>query len=276
LTNTRDWILRFIKGMIIGSGFILPGVSGGALAAVLGLYERIIEFLANPFRNLRESFLFFLPVGLGGLSGVFLLSIAIAYFLGAYEAQILWLFAGCIIGTLPALWRQSGERGRRRGHMLILAAAAVFGYILLLAGEASVADELPQTMLTWLIAGAIVGLGAIIPGLSSSNFLVYLGLYQPMAEGIRDLNFSVILPLALGGIVCVLIFSKAMNYILRHAYTGLYHAIIGIVIASTVMIIPFDYDYSGMGLVVCIILFAVGILAGRCLTRLESKKDKST
>lgn len=56
--NKSDWFLRFIKGMFIGSGFILPGVSGGALAAVFGIYERIISFLAHITKNFKENVLF--------------------------------------------------------------------------------------------------------------------------------------------------------------------------------------------------------------------------
>lgn len=67
----KDWLLRFVKGMFIGSGFILPGVSGGALAAVFGMYERLISFLAHLTRNFKENVLFFLPVGLGGISESF-------------------------------------------------------------------------------------------------------------------------------------------------------------------------------------------------------------
>ena len=72
--TTKDWMLRFVKGMFIGSGFILPGVSGGALAAVFGMYERLISFLAHLTNNFKENVLFFLPVGLGGVTGIFLLS----------------------------------------------------------------------------------------------------------------------------------------------------------------------------------------------------------
>ncbi|MEL5939996.1 DUF368 domain-containing protein, partial [Tetragenococcus halophilus] len=80
--GTKDWILRFVKGMFIGSGFILPGVSGGALAAIFGIYERIIGFLAHITRNFKENVLFFLPVGLGGLTGIFILSFAVSFLLG--------------------------------------------------------------------------------------------------------------------------------------------------------------------------------------------------
>ena len=69
-----DWLLRFVKGIFIGSGFILPGVSGGALAAVFGVYERIISFLAHLTRDFKKNVRFFIPLGLGGIAGVFLFS----------------------------------------------------------------------------------------------------------------------------------------------------------------------------------------------------------
>lgn len=75
--TTKDWMLRFVKGMFIGSGFILPGVSGGALAAVFGMYERLISF-SPPYKISKKMFCF-LPVGLGGVTGIFLLSFSQFY-----------------------------------------------------------------------------------------------------------------------------------------------------------------------------------------------------
>ena len=106
-----DWILRFVKGIFIGSGFILPGVSGGALAAVFGVYERIITFLAHITRNFKENVIYLIPIGFGGITGVFIFSFVVSFLLEAYETQILWFFVGCIVGTAPALW-QEAEIGR--------------------------------------------------------------------------------------------------------------------------------------------------------------------
>lgn len=68
-----NWIFRLIKGMIIALGFILPGVSGGVLAAILGIYERMLHFLAHIRQDFKKNFLFFLPVGIGGILGLVLL-----------------------------------------------------------------------------------------------------------------------------------------------------------------------------------------------------------
>lgn len=266
-----DWILRFVKGIFIGTGFILPGVSGGALAAVFGIYERMISFIANITKNFKENFLFFFPVGLGGVTGVFLLSFAVSFFLDAYEVQILWFFIGCILGTLPALWKQAGKKGRNTGHLGIMAVTAVAGYIFLRYGESIIDGSLPLNPLTWVMAGAIIGLGAIVPGLSPSNFLVYLNMYKPMTDGIKSLDFGVIIPIGIGGVICVLALSKLMNYIFSKAYTGLFHFILGIVFASTVMIIPTNFNYLSPGVVVCILACIGGILLGYWMSTLEEK-----
>lgn len=132
--TTKDWMLRFVKGMFIGSGFILPGVSGGALAAVFGMYERLISFLAHLTKNFKENVLFFLPVGLGGVTGIFLLSFLVSFLLGAYETTILWFFVGCIAGTVPALWKEAGKKGRDTSDVIIMVVTFVLAYLFLLYG----------------------------------------------------------------------------------------------------------------------------------------------
>ena len=72
--KTESVLSRFLKGVVIALGFILPGVSGGVLAAILGIYERMLRFMAHLTKNFKENLLFFLPVGIGGIVGMGLLS----------------------------------------------------------------------------------------------------------------------------------------------------------------------------------------------------------
>ena len=270
-SGTKDWILRFVKGMFIGSGFILPGVSGGALAAIFGIYERIISFLAHITKNFKENVLYFIPVGLGGVTGVFLLSFAVSFLLGTYETIILWFFVGCIAGTVPALWKEAGKKGRSQRDLIILAVSFIAGYLFLWKGS-SLFSEVPQNFGTWIIAGGLIGLGMIVPGLSPSNFLVYMGMYKAMSDGIKDLNFSVIVPIAIGGLVTVLGLSKVMDYIFSKAYPQLFHFILGIVFASTIMIIPTNYTgFTAGNYLFCVILFIAGAALGAWMSRLEEK-----
>ena len=269
-----DWILRFIKGIFIGSGFILPGVSGGALAAVFGVYERIISFLAHITRDFKKNVIYLIPLGLGGVTGVFLFSFVVSFFLETYETQILWFFVGCIIGTIPALWQEAGKKGRQSKHIVILIIGFILSLAFLFYDERLFGGDIPQNFVTWTLAGSLIGLGVIIPGLSPSNFLVYLGMYKDMSDGIKGLNFMIIIPIAIGAILTVLIFSKLADYIINKAYAGFFHIIMGVVFASTLMIVPRDYNYRSLGTLACIVLLVAGAGFGNWMSNLEKRYKK--
>ncbi len=266
-----DWLLRFGKGMLIGTGAILPGVSGGALAAVFGLYERLISFLAHLTQDFKNNILYFLPVGFGGVTGIFFLSFALSYFLENYEVQIIWFFIGCIVGILPALIKQAGKKGRTAKHVIITVVTGIAMLAVLWFMERYVNSEMPLNFFTWILGGAIFGLGLIVPGLSPSNFLVYLNMYKPLTDGIKNLDFAVIIPCAIGGLLIILALSKLIDSIFNKAYAGMFHFILGVVFASTIMIVPTDYNYLSLGTVACAVACMGGICLGLWMSRLEEQ-----
>ncbi len=270
--NLFDWIFRFIKGMFIGTGAILPGVSGGAMAAVFGIYEKIIAFLSNIRKDFLKNVFFFIPVLLGAAFGMWLLTKPLEYFLGVAEIQVKWCFIGCIVGTLPALFREAGKQGRKPRHIVETIVVAVIGSIGLWAASQYLSVTLPQNFFTWMLSGLIFALGMIVPGLSPSNFLMYFNIYEPMTAGIGDLNFEVILPLLIGAVVCILLFAKLMSWLLAKAYAGIFHFILGVVIASTAIIIPLDYTNADAAVyIVSAVLFLVGLAVGLFMNWLEKK-----
>src|SRR5699024_3189375 len=156
----------------------------------------------------------FFPVGLGGLAGIFVLSCAVSFLLGNYETVILWFFVGCIVGTVPALWREAGKRGRSRKAIVNLIVTFIVFVLFLSFGELLFTTAIEQNTWTWLLAGGLIGLGMIVPGLSPSNFLIYLGMYKAMSDGIKHLDFGVIIPIGIGVVACVLLLSKLVEFIL--------------------------------------------------------------
>lgn len=272
--NVFDWFFRLIKGMFIGLGVILPGVSGGALAAVFGIYERMISFLSNIFKDFWKNVSFFIPVGVGAIVSVFALSHPLDYFLKHNKVQVLWCFIGCIIGTLPALWREAGKEGRKKIHIWVAVITAIVACVGLLLARQYLNVEVPQNTFTWIMAGAIFAFGFIIPGLSPSNFLMYMNLYEPMNEGIKNLDMSILIPVAIGGIACVLLFAKLIGYILKRAYAPIFHFIFGVVVASTVIILPAFKDYTGMTVaadIVTVLLAIAGFAVGYSMELLDKK-----
>ena len=276
-----SWIIRLIKGVVIALGFILPGVSGGVLAAILGIYERMLSFLAHIRRNFKADFLYFLPVGIGGILGIGLLSRPLEFLLAHYQVIVLWGFAGAIVGSLPALWQEAESRSKRdKVDWTWLIGTFVISLIILYTLP-YIFGTLPDNFATFILAGALIALGVLVPGLSPSNLLLILGLYSPMLTGFKNFDLvNVFLPIAIGGILAMLLFAKSMEHLLEHHHSRVFHFILGIVAASTVLILVPNHQsaesisYAGSGVltfVLAAIFTALGLWLGLWMSRLEER-----
>jgi len=264
-----DWIIRVVKGIFVGIGFITPGLSGGVLAVVFGIYEPLMRFLGNLKEKFIKNLVFFIPVGIGGVVGVVAFSAVVDFAFRNYAAQFTWLFIGFIAGTFPSLFKTAGKQGRKSWHWLLLAAIAVGTVFFMRWMESFRSVQLAPSFANWVLSGALIGLGVVVPGMSPSNFLIYLGLYQPMAFGIRHLDLGVIVPLMLGGMLVVLLLARLISWLFKKFYTIMYHVILGIVVGSTIVIIP--TGLSGWALALSALLFLSGALISFALAKLDEK-----
>ena len=287
LTNMREtpmsWLIRVLKGAIIGIGAILPGLSGGVMMVVFGIYDYLIAFLGNFPKKFKKYFLFLLPVGIGGLLGIFLFAGLVSAAFGKYAAQFVSLFIGFVVGTIPTLWRSAGEEGRGKQGYISLIIAAIFVAVLMLSGETQL-TSIDPSFFVWVGSGVLVGLGFIVPGLSPSNFLIYFGLYSKMSDGISALDFSVVIPLMLGVLLAALAFSKIVSILFKKKYEIMYHLILGTVIGSSIAIFPTVVApglsaegllLSGLtfipSLLLIVIMFALGVIASLLFSRVEKR-----
>lgn len=276
-----SWLARIIKGIVIALGFILPGISGGVLAAILGIYERIIGFLAHPFKDFKENVLYFIPVAIGMLLGIGLFSYPIEYLLENYQVFVLWSFAGAIIGTVPSLLKESTRESDRDKIDL-----AWFWITFIISGLGLyalnfVVGTLSASFLNLVLAGALLALGVLVPGLSPSNLLLILGLYAPMLTGFKTFDLlETFFPIGIGAGATLIAFSKLMDYALNNYHSRVYHFIIGIVLSSTLLILipnagnAESIQYTGLSLVGYVIIaffFALGIWLGIWMSQLEDK-----
>ena len=276
-----SWISKMIKGIVIALGFILPGISGGVLAAILGIYERMIRFLAHPFKQLKEDILYFLPVAIGMLLGIGLFSYPIEYLLEHYQVYVLWSFAGAIIGTVPSLVKEANRDSEKDKIDLIWFWTTFIISGIALYGLNFVVGSLSASFLNFILAGSLLALGILVPGLSPSNLLLILGLYAPMLIGFKSFDlFGTFLPIGIGAVLTLIAFSKFMDYALRVYHSRVYHFIIGIVLSSTLLILlpnagnPESISYTGLSIVSYVIIaffFALGIWLGIWMSQLEEK-----
>ncbi len=126
----------------------------------------------------------------------------------------------------------------------------------------------------YVFCGFCLALSVIAPGMSFSTLLMPLGLYEPFIDGIGHMDFSILIPGGIGGLATVILLAKAIDSLFEHHYSVAFHAIIGIVIAATIMIIPFSsFMASASGCIVNIVCIVVGVVAALWLDKFNQKFD---
>lgn len=273
-TGVLRLVLRVLQGMLIGVGAVLPGISGGVLCVVFGIYKPVMELLSSPLKKFKTHVPKLLPVIVGAALGFLGVAKVLAFFLEKYPDQSVCLFVGLIGGMLPSLLREAGEQGRTKGSWISAGVAFVLVLSLLLSLNVLSVTILPS--FGWyLFCGFCMALSIIAPGMSFSTLLMPLGLYTPLVDGIGNLDFQVLLPAGIGAVVTILCLAKAIDALFTHFYNLAFHAIVGIVVAATLVIIPFGSFTAGIGVaaanVVCIV---VGVVAALALDKFNQSVPK--
>ena len=235
-------LLRLAQGFVIGAGAILPGVSGGVLCAAFGLYMPLMALVAHPKQELKERWRMWLLVGIGWLCGFLSFALLISVLLGVSEKIAMCVFAGLIVGTVPALLREANSRGKSRFSILalVLAFAIATAFFCTVAYFAFVHEtglNITPSPLWFGVCGAVLGISFVIPGMTSSTILMLLGLYKPMIDGVISMRVGVILPLAAGSVVTVMLLARLVNRLFTRFYAAAYHAVIGTVLSTTLVIL---------------------------------------
>ena len=263
------WLRDLLCGVLIGAGAILPGVSGGVLAVVFAIYRPFMEVLTHPREAIPKYWRWFLPIGLGCAIGFLGFAKGIAAAIDVSSTVTTWLFIGLIVGTVPSLFREAGKEGRSIGSWVSMAvcAGAIF-FSLFYVGKVICVTVEPNFW--WYnFCGALWGMSLVIPGLTSSSVMMALGLYQPMLEGLARLDFLVLSACLPGMVLTILLLARLVSWFFRKHYSIAFHGIFGIVLASTLVIIPTSYVGAWE-----IVLSAVCCIGGFLLAYFMARLDR--
>ena len=263
--------IQIFQGALVGLGAVLPGISGGVLCVVFGVYKTIMEFLADPFRKMKTHLPILIPFGIGGVIGFLGIANVLSILLEKYPAPSVCVFIGLITGMLPSLFREAGEKGRDQKSWISLIIAMIFIFALLISLKIFSVSITPN-FVWYLFCGFSLALSVIAPGMSFSTLLMPLGLYEPFVAGIGHFDFAILIPGGIGALATVILFAKAVNSLFEHHYSVSFHAIVGVVIAATIMIIPFESFGTSVGsFIINIICIAAGIAAALALDKFNQQ-----
>ena len=264
------YLVWIVQGFIVGIGAILPGVSGGTLCYAFGLYDQIIEVLSDPIKGIKKHWLMLVFVGFGGALGFVGFAGVTNWLLGLNEAVVLCVFVGLILGTLPDLWGEAGEKGRGKISIISMIVSFLTMGALFFLFKNVWQITIKPGLWGWGACGVLWGLSFIVPGFSSSTLLLFFGIYEKMAEGISTLDLGVIIPLGLTMLATLLLLSRVMKTLFQKHYSVASHCVLGFVTATTLMILP-SFNTSAGNVAVYFFCIAAGGVASFFFTKFCNK-----
>ena len=262
------WLRDLLCGALIGAGAILPGVSGGVLAVVFDVYRPMMETLAHPGRGIRKYWHIFLPLGIGWAVGFLGLAKGISAAYALSDAATIWLFIGLIAGTFPALWREAGKEGHGRAAWIACGVCALSVFLSLFYVRHVLHVTVTPNFGWYNFCGALWGASVVLPGLTSSSIMMALGLYEPLLSSLAEMRLLTLSACLPGMLLTMLLLARGVTWLLQTHYAVTFHGILGIVAASTLVIVPIRYDSVGEA-VASLLCCAAGFLLAFFLEKLD-------
>lgn len=256
--------LNIIKGIFIGAGAIVPGVSSGVLCVVFGIYEKLLDAVLNFFKDIKQNIKFLFPIALGVGIGVLLFSNILNYLLYEFPIQTKSIFIGLIIGTIPSLIREVNEKEtfKPQNVIYLLIALAIGIVTVVLENRMHIITNIENMSIMYLVmCGAIMSVGIVVPGVSSTIILMLLGVYSVYLQSVANLYLPVLIPLGIGLILGSIIVMKLTKKMLEKYYAQTFYSIIGFTIGSVFVLLP--QGMTVLETILCVFCMILGVYISR-------------
>lgn len=262
-----------IKGFIVGSTMMVPGVSGGSMAMVLGIYDKLISSISSFFRDWKANTVYLISFAIPALLGIILCAKPISSVIDRFPVVSMFFFIGLVFGSLPMLYKTARIERIKISHIVsfIIGAAIVISMAFLppMGGSEASLEMDVATFFLQILAGIAVAIGFILPGISTSYLLLLLGTYDFVMLAISSLNIVALIPFVLGFVLGVILLTRVLEICMQRYPQITYTMIIGFLMGSLYTVYP--GTPSGQEILYSLIAFVIGFV----IIYLVSKKEMS-
>ena len=241
-----EYLKNGIYGLLIGIANAIPGVSGGTMAVILNVYDKIMFSISRT--NLKENLKFLIPLAVGAGAGIFALSKVIVTAMETYPVILNYCFIGLVVGSMPALYKKTkGEGGKIKPinwsafaiALMVMVAMAMFNPDAVANQSLAEMGGISLPLLLRLFVTSIICMIAmILPGLSGSLVMLLFGCYAVVMEAVATINLTILAAVGAGVIVGGVLGVKVIKNMLRFHPQVLYCGILGLMVGSIFVIWP--------------------------------------
>lgn len=249
----KDNLVLVVKGFIMGIANIIPGVSGGTLALILGIYEDFIGAISHFFSNFKKNICFLAPIAIGILLAIASLSRVIDYSYKHYPIPTSLFFVGLVIGGIPMLYSKVKGKKEVKQASSYLIFLLTFALVIFMACSSLIFGEGLKVSLSNMgvvnylllfLVGVIAAATMVIPGVSGSLVLMLLGYYYPVIAVIKEFtslknigsNILILGVFGIGVLLGIVLISKLIEFLFNKYEAKTYFGVLGFIIASIIAI----------------------------------------
>lgn len=276
-------IILVVKGFFMGIANLIPGISGGTLAIVLGIYDKLIDSISNLFSKFKDNVKFLLPIFIGlGLS-IITMSKVISFALDNWLFPTVLFFIGAIMGGIPML--HGKIKNTKMGFTSYMVFTISFTLIVLLTFAASDSQVSFESLsligyIKLFLVGVVAAATMIVPGVSGAAVLMTLGYYEPIINVVKSLtdfsilshNLAICIPFGIGVLLGIFGIAKLIGFLFKKYEKQTYYGVLGFVTSSILaiiiqnftsdMIISFSLLEIVIGVVTAVVGFALAYKLG--------------
>ena len=274
--KVSEYAVYALKGFAIGSLMTVPGVSGGTLAIVLNIYDKLVSAVATLFSDFKKNFLFLFTVGLSLILGMLTLSNLLLIALNYAPIPVSFFFIGAIVGSVPMLLKKTELRSFSVSAFIFFALGVICVFLLSFIpnGVFELTGKFnPAQIPAFCVCGIALAVAVIVPGVSFSHMLLIFGIYERFYEALSSFDIVFLLCVGIPTAVALLLLIRLFDFLLKKYPAQSYSAILGFVIAS-VKDVYAGFPDSALLICVSFIALVAGSVAVLALTGVFSKKSK--
>lgn len=277
---------KLLAGFVIGAGAIIPGLSGGILAVSMGLYQPTIEAITGFFKAPKKNFKFLFPLGVGGVIGLVAFMFLIDHTFAKYKTEVIALFLGLVVGSIPSFFKEANDGKPFKKTNVIFALigfAFAFSLVILdiLSGDTQ-ASSRELTPLLSALAGAIIMMGIVLPGVSTSFVLINLNIYESFLNTFTKFfsdpwhNLVLVLFAGIGILVVAVPMLFLVRKVLLKHHCQSFYFLFGVLVATLAGCVIQEVQRNSGGieavrLLIIIALFALGVVASYFMDKATKK-----
>lgn len=235
----KDGISTAAKGLIVGGTMLVPGVSGGSMAMILGIYDRLVSSVSSFTKQKKESFFFLTVFTFAALAGMILFASPLLALIEAYTKPMMFFFLGTVAGGIPMMYQKARVQAFSwKLPVYVIGGILAVMLVSLFPAEAFSSGAGGTGVLVLASAGFVAAIALILPGISISYLLLMLGIYQDTMKAISTFDLGFLTPMGIGLLLGIVLTTKVLEGAMQRYPQPTYLIIMGFIIGSAADVFP--------------------------------------